>query len=236
MDVNQVNLGYSEKNIPLPSKKEYIMRLTHSMREVISRLRWRVDKKNNPEKYKSNKETFGFKSSRAAPFQPQLKEFEDKLQDIVKNIEFRNTTNAFQNKLNSDIKSIESETKVYVHADKTTNFYKLEPKAAESLKEKSITKEYKKADIKVIKEINEEAKSIAINLKIADRVHVTSKKEAFISIKDHKDNFKNDPKCRLLNPTKTELGKISKQKLVDICEAVRSTTGLTQWKNSFDFV
>ena len=63
----------------------------------------------------------------------------------------------------------------------------------------------------VIKEINEEAKEIAVELKIADRVHITSKKEAFISIKDHKKNFKNDPRCPLLNPTKSELGQICKQ-------------------------
>ena len=61
------------------------------------------------------------------------------------NIEFRNTTNAFQKKLRSDIKSIKKETKVFIQADKTTNFYKLEPKGAESLKENSITKEYKKS-------------------------------------------------------------------------------------------
>ena len=32
----------------------------------------------------------------------------------------------------------------------------------------------------------------------------------FVTIKDHKENNRNNPKCRLLNPTKPELGMISK--------------------------
>ena len=39
--------------------------------------------------------------------------------------------------------------------------------------------------------------------------------QACITIKDHKENYQNDTKCRLINP---ELGKISKQKLVKIVE------------------
>ena len=236
MDVNQVSFGYSVKNIPLPSKKEYILKLTHSIREAVYRLRWRVDKVKNPLKYQSSKETYGFRSTQPAPFRPELQEFESKMQELVQNIEFRNVTNSFQTKLESDIQNIEGEPKLFVQADKTTNFYKLDPKFAENLKLKNITKEYKKADAKVISDINKEAYDIAERLKIADRVYATSEKEAFVTLKDHKENFKNDPKCRLLNPTKTELGKISKKKVSDICDNVRSQTNLTQWKNSYEFV
>ncbi len=31
------------------------------------------------------------------------------------------------------------------------------------------------------------------------------KREAFISLKDHKENFENNLKCRLINPAKTNL-------------------------------
>jgi hypothetical protein len=34
--------------------------------------------------------------------------------------------------------------------------------------------------------------------------------EAFITLKDHKDNVESNPKCRLINPAKRELGKVSK--------------------------
>ena len=38
--------------------------------------------------------------------------------------------------------------------------------------------------------------------------------KCFVSLKDHKENFVNDPKCRLLNPTKIEIAKVSEQILI----------------------
>ena len=53
-----------------------------------------------------------------------------------------------------------------------------------------------------------------------------------MTLKDHKPNFNNNPTCRLLNPTKTELGRIAKQKLAKINAVVRDKTKLNQWKNT----
>ena len=44
-------------------------------------------------------------------------------------------------------------------------------------------------------------------MEIADRVPVTVEREAFGTLKDHKDNFENNPKIRLINPCKPELGR-----------------------------
>ena len=57
--------------------------------------------------------------------------------------------------------------------------------------------------------INIEAKKIATKLKIDDRVQQFHEAEAFITVKDHKDNFPNFPTFRLINPSKSEIGKIS---------------------------
>ena len=57
-------------------------------------------------------------------------------------------------------------------------------------------------------------------------------KEAFITLKDHKPNFINDPTCRLLNPTKVQSGKISKQILSRVVEELREKTKLQLWKNT----
>ena len=46
-------------------------------------------------------------------------------------------------------------------------------------------------------------------LSIDDRVEMTATKEAFITLKDHKDNFENKPTCRLINPSKQETYKYS---------------------------
>ena len=50
-------------------------------------------------------------------------------------------------------------------------------------------------------------KQIANNLLLAGSIYVTAKKEAFITLKDHKENLKNKPSCRLINPCKREIGK-----------------------------
>ena len=65
-------------------------------------------------------------------------------------------------------------------------------------------------------------------LKIDDRVEVTAQKEAFITLKDHKDNFANKSTCRLINPSKQEIGKISKQILDDINQKLVAATNVNQ--------
>ena len=76
-------------------------------------------------------------------------------------------------------------------------------------------------------------KKIVSNLEIADRVFQTSKREAFITLKDHKPHFMNSPKFRLLNPTKPEIGKISKQIVSKIVTIVREKTCFNQLENTF---
>ena len=46
---------------------------------------------------------------------------------------------------------------------------------------------------------------------IDDRVESMAMKEAFITLKDHKENFENKPTCRLINPSKPEIWRESKQ-------------------------
>ena len=55
-----------------------------------------------------------------------------------------------------------------------------------------------------IDEIDSELKDISNNLGIGDKIEKMKKREAFISLKDHKENFENNPKCRLINPAKSE--------------------------------
>ena len=79
-----------------------------------------------------------------------------------------------------------------------------------SVLEQNITKSYKKAHPNTVRDIHTENKKIATKLGIDDRVDTTANKDAFITLKDHKPNFANKPTCRLINPTKSEIGKISK--------------------------
>ena len=48
-------------------------------------------------------------------------------------------------------------------------------------------------------------------MKIDNRVEIPANKECYITIKDHKPGFPHDIKCRLINPCKSNIGKITKQ-------------------------
>ena len=71
---------------------------------------------------------------------------------------------------------------------------------------------------------------------IENRLRPTIEKPAFITIKDHKENFENNMKCRLFNPTKTEIGRVSKYILDRINTDIRSKYKLNQWKNTKDVI
>ena len=91
---------------------------------------------------------------------------------------------------------------------------------------------YKKVNPNVANSIELEAKSLSKKLQLDDRINTTARREAFITLKDHKPNFDNNPTCRLINPTKAEIGKISKRILDRINTKVVQTLQLNQWKNT----
>ena len=206
--------------------------LINSAEKFIRAVRWRAVNFLNPSKTNNKKENFGFRSAKPAPSVPELKAFEDGMLDLVKNVQFREKTNEFQEKLKKDSLNIKSETKVFAAADKTTNFYKTEPEDYLNLFENNLTKDYKKSDEKTVSDIEKGDIEITRRLDIDDRVFETTKRQAFVTVKDHKDNFRTNPKCRLLNPTKPELGKISKKITEHINTVVREKTGFNQWKNT----
>ena len=81
-------------------------------------------------------------------------------------------------------------------------------------------------------DINNELKDISYNLGIGDHIDVMAKTPAFITLKDHKDNFDSHPNCRLKNPAKSALGKVSKIILDEINNKLRSKLHVNQWKNT----
>ena len=85
----------------------------------------------------------------------------------------------------------------------------------------NITKTYKKSNKNVYNGINLEAKHIAKKLEIADRVECKARKPAYGTQKNHKENFNINPKCRLINPAKSELGKVAKIIVENINKTIR---------------
>ena len=52
------------------------------------------------------------------------------------------------------------------------------------------------------------------------------------TLKDHKGNFKNNPECRLINPSKSEVGHISKVYLSNIISTLAGKIGSNQRRNT----
>ena len=77
---------------------------------------------------------------------------------MIKNVEFRNTNNTFQEKLRNDIKELSQENKVFVSADKSTNIYKMDKESYEKLLFENVTKTYIKSTEQKLKTINKDAK------------------------------------------------------------------------------
>ena len=106
------------------------------------------------------------------------------------------------------------------------------PQEHKKLLKENVTKTYKKAPPKVETAINLEAKCIATNLNLSDRIERLAQTPAYITLKDHKENFQSNPSCRLINQSKAELGRISKIILDRINNELLSKLNYNQWKNT----
>ena len=120
----------------------------------------------------------------------------------------------------------------FIAADKTTNVYKMRPDNYDKLLTENVTAKYKAAPTGIKRKIDLEAKSIAKSLNLQDRVECLAERPAFITLKDHKENFNTAPKCRLLNPAKSEIGIISKHHLQQINNEIRTQIAVNQWRNT----
>ena len=56
-----------------------------------------------------------------------------------------------------------------------------------------------------------------------------AKRPAFISLKDHKENFKHNTKCCLINPSKGEMGVVSKKLLEEINNKLNNHLCYNHW-------
>ena len=63
-----------------------------------------------------------------------------------------------------------------------------------------------------------------------------ARKPAYITIKDHKENFNINPKCRLINPAKSKLGKVAKIIVENINKTVREKLHCNQWRNTSNVI
>ena len=233
----------SQKDIPIPPKDSYLKILIDKTCSFLTRIRWRAtiflnNRENGEsdseesESEESGKMTYGFPTSKTPPAVKELAAFERDIWDLVENIEFTDYVDPYQKHLKKEMRDIKRSKDVMLCADKTRNIYKTKPEVYNKLLTENITQNYKKIEDEIVDNINREAKEITKKLDIEDRVEQLTKKEAVIFIKDHKQNFQNTPSCRLINPTKSNIGVISQINLQKINETIRNKTKLKQWRNT----
>ena len=81
--MEKIDVDYSTKNIPVPSKDEYEIQLVSKIEHVIKSMKWKaleyLGKLNN-----SIKETYGFKSRKCPPTVKEMTNFEEDLRLMIK--------------------------------------------------------------------------------------------------------------------------------------------------------
>jgi hypothetical protein len=212
--------------------------------KFVNRIRWAAywfrdknDPLNNDDAEEHDDNTHHrFPSKRSGPPSEHLERFEEDLFDIIKSIKFRRFDSDFQRRLNNDLANIRKSDKIFTSADKTGNIYKISKLDYDRMIKTEIHKDYKKAPKKAIDDINVEANDIIERNGIKGKVPKFEQVEAFVTVKDHKPGFPNTVKCRLLNPCKSHIGKISKTILDTINDEIRAKTQLTQWKNTQEVI
>ena len=138
----------------------------------------------------------------------------------------------FRKKLAKNINNIKSSENLLIFADKTTNLYEMTPEQYKTIVTNNVTKIYRKAERSTQLNIDREAKAVSKILQLEKRMERYAERPAFISLKDHKENFKHNTKCRLNNPSKGDMGVVSKKFLEEINNKLSNHLCYNQWRST----
>ena len=232
--MEKVNLGYSTKNIPYPNERSYKAKLLEQIEALVKRMRWKAifSSSKNERENQEPPANYGLKTSNCPTQVKELIQFENDLFQLAKDVKFRRTRNEFQNKMKEDARKIRNSEKTLTPADKTSNMYRLSKEEYNELRTNAVTATYKKASEKIKEKVDKAGLKYAKNAGVKDRMEVSGTNNCFITLKDHKNNFENNPTTRLINPAKNEVGRISKVILDRINAALREKTKVNQWKST----
>ena len=134
--------------------------------------------------------------------------------------------------LKKDLEEMEKLDKIIVFADKSNNLYCLDKSVYLKEARNNITKDYKLSSSANFNIVNTKTARIAKSVGQEKNMEVYCPSEAFFTIKDHKEDFPSKIKVRVINPAKTDVGRISKQYLQNIVTEVNMKLKLNQWRSS----
>ena len=235
-DMEPIQLGYSFRNIRVENKHPYLCKLYEQASRFINRIRWKAFwyKKGRDNCDPTDELDKVFPTKRSAPGDEDLASFESDFYDLLENIEFRRYTNPLMDRMTKDIKEIKTSRKLILFADKSSNIYKIDKTKYDQLLFHNVTKDYKKSTSNTIDELNNEAANLVSKNNIKGKIPKFDLRESFVTVKDHKRGFPNKIECRLINPSKTYIARISKKILDRINSVIRLKCNLIQWRNTQD--
>ena len=154
------------------------------MESFLKRIRWKVffferQCEENDQRTNNRK----FKSVRTTLKNENLNQFESPLYDMVQNIEFKKVKFNFPMQLSNDVKNIKKNPKILVPVDKSNNLYELTTEEYNKLQIENISKTYKQITVSAMNSINTEAKAIAKDLNLDERIEQYNQTQSFISLK-----------------------------------------------------
>ena len=235
----------SLKNIPPPPLKEYTKKLIAQTEKFERNLTRYIKNKpgaiENPNEeneyiYPDDFRSFGFKSVYKPRSIPELQNFFEDLWKLVRSVKQRPVTNEFQKELLKTIKDVKSTKKVIVPADKSRNLYAFSKEEYNKKLHENVTSDYKVAAPDETDIVNLKSAEIAKDLNLGKRMHVQTTPEAFITLKDHKNEFMSRPSFRLINPAKSDVGKVGKQLIEDIIRPLREKLEVQQWRSTNEVI
>ena len=232
---------YSQKSIPIPTRYSYEKKLTAKAEEFLRRLRWKLFAVKNPDQV-PDYESFGFNTLNSPPLDRDLIPFEEDFLAMISNIKYKPVRNQFQDMLKTEVREIKSLDKVTVFADKTKNQYRTSVADYEKKVVDAITNDYRGVSYDEVRKVDQKSAKFAETFKttkdktLADRIDRSTQKSCFISFKDHKEGFPGRVQTRLINPSKNNLGQISKNILDVINTTLLIETNLPLWRSSNDVV
>ena len=234
--------SYSKKNIPTPGAKEYKTKLISQGSKYINNTRWRTLFALNGDATPDNihpdipdmvekKENYGFRSGNAAPMSPILQEFEKEFWAIIKNVKFHNRPNEFQNMMKRDLNQLKELEKVVLFADKSNNMYCVNKNEYLDEIKNNITSDYKKSTSIKVDEVNKKAALIGKRIGQEKNMEVFTPSNCFITIKDHKSDFPSKVNVRVIAPSKSDVGRVSKHILQGIVQELNVKLKFHQWRD-----
>lgn len=225
MKVSPIELDHSTNNILYSSQKSYTNKLIKQSEKFFQRL-------NNHAFFKTQKnfnnstrqERYGLKSLYKATDVDIIKPFECEWFNVIKNIKFRKKEALnckFQKNLKRQVKKM-TKSDIILKSDKTNNYYDIKLDDYNKIVEREVHKHYKKCKEQDVESINNDIEKFGEVFGVHDRVKQLIRSECFIQLKDHKPNWEHKLPARLINPSKSDLGVMSKYILDKILKTIKS--------------